>query len=476
MSLSENPTEAALREPFDPGELKALCMPLPRELQLLKSAGRFDELRRRIGAQLAAGWPDGLYRSRLRLELLILDRLEADYTLTRPQLCGSLRAVLTSFDESELVRAEDDGLADWIFLNGEQRFLDRSVQSLLIQYPGLAARLRTPSGGGEAAAEKARMCAEMERRGGLALHMRVRHELRLLPGAVRPGKLLRVQLPLPVDCSQTGDFRLLAVSHPEAGIGAGTDAQRTLLLTAAAGDRFWAEYEFTMREDYLPLYELAGTAQDTGPAEPAVFGPCLSKQLPHIAFTPYLRLLADEICRQAPTPALKARAIYDWITRRVRYGYQPSYFTFASLAEQTARSQRGDCGMQALLFITLCRLCGIPARWQSGRSVTPCAGTTSCHDWARVYLAPWGWRGVDCSAGGGAARAGDEGQRRFFFGSLTPARIPLASGFQQPLSFETRFIRDDPYDNQQGEAEYEDEGLPCGSIEAGALLSGCKEL
>ena len=54
--------------------------------------------------------------------------------------------------------------------------------------------------------------------------------------------------------------------------------------------------------------------------------------------------------------------------------------------KRQARNRRGDCGIMALTFITLCRLVGIPARWQSGLSVSPTG--VGCHDWAMFYIAP----------------------------------------------------------------------------------------
>ena len=60
----------------------------------------------------------------------------------------------------------------------------------------------------------------------------------------------------------------------------------------------------------------------------------------------------------------------------------------------------------ALTFITLCRIAGIPARWESGFAVAP--GDAGCHDWARFYVAPKGWMYADCSYGASMARRGDE--------------------------------------------------------------------
>ena len=44
----------------------------------------------------------------------------------------------------------------------------------------------------------------------------------------------------------------------------------------------------------------------------------------------------------------------------------------------------GDCGQVSLLFISLCRSLGIPARWESGWMLHP--GEINLHDWAEAYL------------------------------------------------------------------------------------------
>ena len=81
--------------------------------------------------------------------------------------------------------------------------------------------------------------------------------------------------------------------------------------------------------------------------------------------------------RGITSPAEKAKRIYDYVTLNVRYHFQPSYFVHESIAENCARSRRGDCGIMALTFITLCRIAGIPARWESGFAVAP--GDAGCH-------------------------------------------------------------------------------------------------
>ena len=42
---------------------------------------------------------------------------------------------------------------------------------------------------------------------------------------------------------------------------------------------------------------------------------------------------------------------------------------------------------------------------------------------------------------------------------LHPHRLPAARAFQAPFEKPKRFLRSDPYDNQNGEVEYKDIGL-----------------
>ena len=72
---------------------------------------------------------------------------------------------------------------------------------------------------------------------------------------------------------------------------------------------------------------------------------------------------------------------------------------------------------------------------------------------------PWGWLPADASFGNAAWHAGSALRHDFYFGHLEPFRLPAAREFQHPFDPPKRFVRQDPYDNQLGEAEYADAGL-----------------
>ena len=187
------------------------------------------------------------------------------------------------------------------------------------------------------------------------------------------------------------------------------------------------------------------------PAARPVCAEDLIEQPPHLSFTPYLKALAKELRGEETDPVRAAWRFYDYITSRVIYSFMPSYRLMESGAEYTAVNRRGDCGMLALLFIALCRISGIPARWQSGLEAAP--GSVGHHDWAEFYSERLGWLPVDCSFGGTAFRAGNETRRRFYFGNLDPYRMVANRMYYAPFTPAKHFPRSDPYDSQGGEAE-----------------------
>lgn len=105
-------------------------------------------------------------------------------------------------------------------------------------------------------------------------------------------------------------------------------------------------------------------------------------------------------------------------------------------------------------------MAGIPARWQSGLDAKP--EDVGEHDWAMFFAPGYGWRYADLSYGGAAFARGDKAGWNFFFGNVDPLRIPVNDDFQAGFEVPKKHWRADPYDNQGGEAEYDDRGLTAG--------------
>ena len=282
----------------------------------------------------------------------------------------------------------------------------------------------------------------------------VKAKLRALAAAKAKGRNtvhVKVWLPLPAACPAQSNITLDSFTAQPTYIAPETAPQRTAYWEAdlAENCRFGAQYSYRSTAHYAAPLEM-----QADPVQPDFD---TAEQLPHIAFTPYMKALAAQLTEGITDPVQKAKRIYDFVTLNVHYHFQPMYFVHENITDNCARSRRGDCGVMAATFITLCRIAGIPAKWQSGMVARP--ETAGCHDWAMFYIAPKGWMYADCSAGASMARAGNEKMRLHYFGNLDTDRMVANSDICAPFDPPMCSFRADPCDNQVGEMEVDGVGL-----------------
>ena len=415
--------------------------PLPADIARRKEIGDLAGALALIDRRLAEGGQP-LLAPRLEVERLRLNRLRQDYPYSREAALAALRAEWPRCTQAQFDRLVDGGRIDWRMIDGALHCHERFLESLRL-YPGEAPGLKREN---PDHTHRDRVLARMEAQGALTARITVRATIQALVPV--EGQEVQAWLPIPAACPQQSQICIL--DHTPGGVAAPEEApQRTMWWRTAGTDRFTVTYRYLFHARYADPMDLP-----LDPVQPAFD---LEEQAPHIVFTPYLRALAAELCRDCSTPAERARAIYDYVTGQVDYRYQPAYLQLDCIADQCAKTLRGDCGVFALLFITLCRIAGIPARWQSGLAVRP--DGVGPHDWAMFYLAPHGWLWADCSYGSSARRCGETARRRHYFGSLDPWRMVANSAFQAPLTPPMTDWRQDPYDNQVGELMVGGRGL-----------------
>lgn len=379
---------------------------------------------------------------RLRCERIRLERLPENYPYSEEETKAMMRAEWPDMTDGQFQALVDNGRIDWRYINGQPHYHEDFLGSVRM-YPREAPGLKQEP---EDNTARDQMLARMKAEGGLAARITIRASIRSKEPAA--GKPVRAWLPIPAACPQQSEIELLDCT--EGGIIAPEDApQRTIYWESSERDGFSVTYRYLIRAPYVDMDALAA---DT--VQPDF---CLGEEAPHIRFTPYLRDLCARITAGCSGPLEKARAIYSWVTENVDYRYQPDYFLLDPIADLCARQLRGDCGVMAVLFITLCRIAGIPAQWQSGLSVKP--GYAGCHDWAMFYIAPHGWLWADPSFGSGARRNGETARRAHYFGNLDPCRMVANRAFAAPLTPPDPEWRHDPTDNQLGEMTVDGRGL-----------------
>ena len=127
------------------------------------------------------------------------------------------------------------------------------------------------------------------------------------------------------------------------------------------------------------------------------------------------------------------------------------YSTIDNIPEYVLDNRHGDCGQVTLLFVTLCRIAGIPAHFQSGFMMQPRAW--NLHDWAEVYFEGIGWVPVDQSFGL-APYAEKAGKPYFYLGGIDSWRMVVNQDYGMPLVPEKKYPRSETVDFQRGEVEW----------------------
>lgn len=437
-----------------PETLKTLNFPLPEDILFLKGAGEYDLAIAAIDRRLQKNIPAAL-RTRLEAERAFLLSLPRDYNLDEDALIAEFQSRVPSFKKEELRELLLDGRLDFIHQNGKRFYHEDTVSSLLKSTPALSARAVEPYDMHKPALNA--MIARMKDH-DVAFTCRLRATMTLRAGE----KPARVHLPLAARSMQQSAAFDVAANAPIVYTAPEDAPQRTAYFESfPENGPLVLEYSFTQRPRYVdPMDETV--KEIVYPSALPVCDDDLAEALPHLCFTPYLQALAAEIAGDETDPVRKARRFYDFITTNVRYAYQRPYRLIENAAEYTAVNLRGDCGLQALLFIALCRIAGIPARWQSGLYAQP--GDVGSHDWAEFYSARLGWLPVDCSFGGTAHRGGETERWNFYFGNLDPWRMVANRRYFAPFDPDKTFARTDPYDNQRGEIETASRGLVSGEF------------
>ena len=426
----------------------ALSCSLPENVLMYKYAGRTEDELRQIDIWLSRDIP-AVMRAALTLEKDTARRINREYDLTFDDALGVIRNARPDFSPEQLKAMMEDGRAEWRLVNNEVMFHEDFPAAAEIHSPD---ETLPPDDDNEPSETDLTIKAMMER-GEYAVRMRITHTMTVSSPELSEGETVIGHLPLPIPTdTQRGIEWSAKITGSDGEILAAPEnaSQRTVRFTAPyrEGMTFEVKYSLVRRE---PFHRLDPDIVTGDLPASDVTEDDLSEQWPHIRFTPYLRMLEKELSAGETNPLIRARRYYDWMMDHLKYSYMRSYASIDNIAEFSAVNWRGDCGVQALLFITLCRIAGIPARWESAHSCK--FGGAGSHDWARFYIAPYGWLFCDPTNGDGTSTIEGVSRREFYFGHVDPRRIACNRRFMTPLSPEKRFDREDPTDSQTGECE-----------------------
>jgi hypothetical protein len=428
--------------------------------------GKFKEAEALLAGNPTRGTPEAL---RARAETLdIIRRTRFEYSLDAEGLLAKVRQTITDATAKEVESWAKESGARYRMIDGKKYFFRREPQNIFLFSE--AAKKRRAKAGKAPAEPKWQLTdhlktivEEAERTGNIEvqpIHHKVTHTL-TIPGntlGAKPGAPVRVWLPYPQEYRQQSHVQLISASpEPKLIAPSGVEgnpvsggAQRTVYFEQQVVDPV-KPMEFKLVFDYVSYayYPKLDEAR-VQPLPPDWNNANLGERPPHIVFTSEMRKEVAGIIGTETNALAKARKIFRWVSANVPWNAEDEYCIISSFATKGFTARRGDCGIQNTVYVTLCRIAGIPARWQSGYETKP-GENWGMHDWAEIYIAPWGWLPADASYG--VKKSNDPRIADFYCGHQDSYRMIVNLDWGRELFPPKASLRSEPADFQRGEVE-----------------------
>jgi transglutaminase-like putative cysteine protease len=294
----------------------------------------------------------------------------------------------------------------------------------------------------------------------LPQRVRMTQTLTVNADAVPAGETVRAWIPYPQAVpGQQQDIRYVRSMPARHQIAPTTALQRTVYLEKPAVARqktvFSVTYELTLLAQYHAIDPAKVQAESITPE----LAPFVAERAPHIVFTDAMRAFSRKVVGDEKNPYRIAQKLFAAVDR-IPWAGAREYSTISHISDYTLHAGHGDCGQQTLLLMTLLRLNGIPARWQSGmvffdKGSDNGSDYSNIHDWGYLYLPPYGWVPMDVTTGRLHPGPGDDKALEWFYlGGLDNYRIAFNDDFGRAFQPPKQHFRSDDVDSQRGEAEW----------------------
>ena len=392
--------------------------------------------------------------------LEIAERIRLDFPFTGEQITTRIEKLAGSVSEDDIAAWEKKKWLEWRIIDGEKKYFDRAASNLMLLrkfYEDKEGRFRETSND-PAMMFRLKHTGEVLKTTGtstdpvLPVDMLITFTVTVQPDVIPEGEVIRCWLPWPKENHpRQKPPELILTSNPDYIIAADTTVHRSIYMEEVSEKGlttvFEVKYRYQSKAQYFNMGRIKVLPYDK---TSDLYKKQTSEQLPQICFTDKIRRLADSITTPQDDPASTVRKIYLWFKENIPWTGALEYSIIPNIPEYVYDNRRGDCGMQTLLFMSMLRNKGIPARWQSGWMVPP--EDENLHDWCEVYFEGTGWVPADISYD---LQNPDKPElREFYLSGIDSYRLIVNDGIAGSFYPEKKHMRSDPYDFQRGEVEW----------------------
>ena len=446
--------------------LSSCAPPGEEKINRLVAEGNFTKAQRAIEDLLVQDTSlTASQRLHWEFEIERMHRIRLDFRQTEQDVKRYIAKQMPSISAADYERLEATHALEVMTIDGEKRYFNSAARNLFgidpqarqvwrEKHKGDAGPTGLASDSGldvhiaqvmEAAVKSGKQYVKP-----VVLH--VTHTIMVDGNEVPEGETIRCWLPFPREIPGRQEGIRILSTDPARYLLADNGAylQRTIYMekpsAGTAKTTFKVDYEYTSNGVYVPV----DPARVKAPTITPELVPFIREEPPHIVFTPELKKLSKEIVGEESNPVLIARKLFAWVDTNVTWATTREYSTVPSLSMYPFENRHGDCGMLTLLYITLCRLNGIPARWQSGWEFRP--PDQFMHDWGMIYFEPYGWVPMDVTYG--LRETANEAMKYFYVSGMDSYRLIFNDAISQPLYPAKMFPRSETVDLQRGEVEW----------------------
>lgn len=423
---------------------------VPARISAMMENGEFNKVERLIG-----DGEEGMTAYESDSVLAIISRIRSDFSLSYDE---GVAAIMQKYPHASSRLIDDWEAANYIetkVIDGKKMMFAKSPRNVGLVAPELAVADRYKQMKGAAnLANFARTAIEEADADGFGKWRRVKVKfvIDVDADAVDKGKTIRVWMPFPIESERQANAILLSSTDK---VVFARDAVHNTIYMERKADGKAAHFEAVMQYDVRSkTFSQDAMLRRLLPYDTSsdIYKKYTAQELPQIQKSADLNDLAWKIVGNETNPVLQASLVFNWIDARFPWAGAREYSTIPCLPRYVLERGYGDCGQVTLLYITLLRNLGIPARWESGWWLAP--GDSGMHDWGEVYFEGIGWVPVDMSYGMIAAADTPE-VAHFYKSGMDFYRFAANKGVCGLLSPEKKYVRSETVDSQLGEVEWD---------------------
>jgi transglutaminase-like putative cysteine protease len=441
--------------------ISSFSQSLFKDIDDLIAKGEFNSARETIMKLISQGSLTKTEVYDIQFKLDLMERIKRDFTKSRSDVKAYISKYYPNVTDEQLDSWEQKKVLEMKVINGEKRYFNLAARNLFRIDKEAKKKWEEVEGTSPDLLSNFLLDvlpdiidASTKKQNKLVkpITIKVKYQLTVKPNAVPNGEVVRCWLPYPAEVrDRQTDVEFISANYENFIIAPFTTKHRSIYLEAPAEKDsplvFEVAYSFKAYSEYNDLDFTKKYSIDT---TSDIFTEFTAERPPHIPFTKELRDLSAKIVGSETELVKKFKLIYEWINDNIPWASALEYSTIESIPSYCYENMHGDCGIQSLLLITLCRMNGIPAKWQSGWMLHP--PEVNLHDWAEVYFNETGWIPVDQSFK--LQKSDDPLVKYFYLGNTDNYHFIVNDDFSRDFFPAKVYPRSETVDFQRGEVEW----------------------